>query len=254
MPVKAFFDGSHEEGGWKRSRYIALAGYALNDNDLRSFEDGWQQVLDDDRHRPRAPYLHMRELRSEDPMKPFTRAKGWDDAKRERLVADLIDYLASSDKSKNRYFSCGVNNSAVLRHARPFPSALRICTHYCCSYVMKWYIDNNPGLFTGIHAFFDESEPFKKDFDKLRKKVTSDRFEIAANKESWELVKTGTDVYRFQDYHALQAADLMAWATLRQMNPTGFLNGLAVRIKKERFTSWSIWNETNLDEINLPFR
>lgn len=251
IPIKAHFDGSNSGAGWKKSRFVTVAGYAIDDDSLSVFEDGWGQVLRDDRRRPRAPYLHMKEIRNNQPGKPFSAANGWDDTKREILVSDLIDYMSSWDKTKNRYFSCGVDSEAVIKRQKlkPFPSAVRICTHFCCSYVMKWYIDNYPGLFTGIHAFFDNNEPFKGDFEKLRQLIVADRFETHTNRESWELVKTGTDAYSFVDYAGLQAADLLAWATLRQMEPSGFLNGLAVRIKREEFTSWTIWNDSNLDDV-----
>ena len=255
IPVKAYFDGSHTgESDWKGGSHIALAGFAVGDALLAAFEDGWQAVLGDDRYRPRAPYLHMKELRSDSAKSPFSKRNGWDNTKRKRLVSDLLDYLNSLDRERTHYFVCGVDAGAVRRRQQQmaFPSAIRICTHYAPHYVLKWYGEKFPGLISSMHIFFDRDEPFEDDFKALRRKQTSNRFEIAGNKEIWELVKSETALSsKTKEGSALQAADLLAWATVRQMNPTGspFLADVAVKAKRMVSSSWTRWNDSNLDEV-----
>jgi hypothetical protein len=223
---------------------------------MDEFDRGWDAVLNDDRFRPRAPYLHMKDLRSNSRKSPYSKYLGWDYAKRVRLVSDLIDYLGEQDKERLHFFVCGVDNRAVLKRQaeRPFPSAIRICNHYCPHYVLNWYAHSFPGLISSLNFFFDGDEPFRADFESLRTLQMSNQFEISGNREVWRLVKSEAALFSATKIPSMQAADLLAWGTLRQMKPpeSSFLKDIAVTVKRALPSSWSRWDDSNLDEVKVP--
>jgi len=86
MALRAYFDGSTNGGDWRTSRYLTLAGFAIDDNIIPQFEAEWDRVLHNGSARPAVPYLHMRELRLRDGI--FSNEAGWTDEKRGTLIAD----------------------------------------------------------------------------------------------------------------------------------------------------------------------
>ncbi|HTH41990.1 MAG TPA: hypothetical protein VL498_02445 [Terracidiphilus sp.] len=95
--LRAFFDGSHDGGGWTNGKHITLAGFAIDETLLPEFEARWNAVLADSSERPAAPYIHMRELRRHhDGI--FSNQAGWTDPKRGSLIAHLL-----------KGFRCGSN-------------------------------------------------------------------------------------------------------------------------------------------------
>jgi hypothetical protein len=257
IPIKAHFDGSYSGVGSHDATHMALAGFAIGDALLDEFDRGWNAVLQDDRFRPSVDYLHMKQLRSDSKDSPYSKDKGWDNAKRERLVLDVVDYLAQQDKTRLHYFVCGVDCDAVRKRqaVKPFPSPVRICNHYCPHYILEWYGKDYPGVISSMNVFFDGNEPFAADFAKLRALQTSNRFEIYGNREIWQLMKSQTSLYSANEVPSLQAADLLAWGTLRQMKSpqSPFLKHIAVIVKRALSSSWARWNDSNLDEIKVPF-
>jgi hypothetical protein len=258
IALKSYFDGSKRGPKWTDCDTIALAGFAAGDEVISRFEKDYAAVLEDDRFRPPAPYLHMSKLRSESSESPFSSAKGWNDERRTRLVNEVIDYLGSLDKSKSRLFVCSVEPKAIyrLRIQKPTtPTPIRICNHYVPHWVMAWHARDYPGLMTDSHYFFDRDEPFESDFKKLRKLQTSNTCEIAGNRETWQLIRSITESDAKTET-PLQIADLLAWGTVRQrtnhQNP--FLMGLAVAVKKIMPSSWLHVTDSNAEEwcANVP--
>jgi hypothetical protein len=225
---------------------------------MTAFKRDYEYVLSRDIHRPAARYLHMRQLRSDSTDSPFSTAKGWNDERRIRLVQDVLELLESLDKTRSRLFVCSVEPDAIdrLRATDPtVPSPIRICTHYCPHFAMTWYAREYPGIISECHYHFDSKEPFKGDFENLRRLQTGNRFEITGNRDAWQLIKsiTTTDAVIAP---GLQVADLLAWSTIRQRtNHQGFfLRGIAVAVKKIIPSAWTHINDNNAAEwcANVP--
>ena len=89
IALKSYFDGSRRGPKWTDCSIIALAGFAASDEIMDAFEKDYAVVLADDRRRPSAPYLHMKELRSQSSDSPFSPDKGWNNERRTRLVQPL---------------------------------------------------------------------------------------------------------------------------------------------------------------------
>lgn len=258
ITLKSYFDGSNLGSSWTNCQTIALAGFAAGDEVVAQFEKEYAIVRNDDRFRPAAPYLHMSKLRSESSESPFSSARGWNDNRRTRFVNDVVELLGSLDKSKSRLFVCSVEPAAIdrLRMQDPtVPGPIRICNHYVPHWVMAWHAHEYPGLMTDSHYFFDWNEPFRGDFERLRKLQTSNLTEISGNRETWLLLKsiTTTDI---ESEPALQIADLLAWGTVRQRtdNRSPFLAGIAVVVKKILPSSWLHVTDANAAEwcANVP--
>jgi len=62
ISIESFFDGSYAGKDWLNGSFVTLAGLAPTDSIWREFDKGWAAILDDNRDRPKAPYLHMNEL------------------------------------------------------------------------------------------------------------------------------------------------------------------------------------------------
>jgi hypothetical protein len=257
IALKSYFDGSHRGRNWTDCECIGMGGFAADDAVMAEFEAGWDAMRLDDRRRPAAPYLHMKELRSESRKSPFSSIKGWNDERRKRLVSDAVDYLQSLDQARMRVFLSSVDARAVERRvASGIKTAvpIRFCAHFCPAYVMAWFARDFPALIVSeAHFYFDRDEPFCDDFRALRRLMESDRFEIAGNREAWQLLKSVTET-NFIDAPALQVADLLAWGAVRQYTAAegAFLKELAVVIKRALPASWAHWNESNLHEAKVP--
>lgn len=260
IALRSYFDGSKRGRKWTDCDVIALAGFAAGDEIMNEFERDYAVVLADDRFRPSAPYLHMKELRSQSKDSPFSPAKGWNDERRTRLAHDVLELLGSLDKARSRLFVCSVEPRAIdrLRATDPtVPSPIRICTHYCPHYVTAWYARDYPGIISDSHYFFDWDEPFEPDFKRLRRLQMSNRFEISGNKENWKLIKTITSMDpKSPEGAVLQIADLLAWGTVRQRSDHRgeFLIGIAVAVKKIISASWVHINDSNAAKwcANVP--
>jgi Protein of unknown function (DUF3800) len=257
IALKSYFDGSYRGVDWNDCECIGMGGFAADDGIMAEFEIGWAAMLADSRFRPAAPYLHMKELRSDSRKSPFAACKGWDNTRRKRLVSDVVEYLQSLDQSRSRMFLSSVDARAVQRRIESglnTKSPIRFCTHFCPHYVMAWFARDFPSLIVSeAHFYFDRDEPFFDDFRALRRQMESDRFEIAGNRETWQLIKsvTETDSKRSP---ALQVADLLAWGAVRQYTaPKGaFLQDIAVIVKRVLPASWTHWNDSNLHEAIVP--
>ncbi len=252
ISLKSYFDGSHQGKSWKDCDAIALAGFAAGDDVIAQFESDYKAVLNDDRNRPSAPYIHMSKLRSESESSPFSSAKGWNDDRRTRLVNDVLDVLQTLDKSRSALIVCSVEPHAIKQlqaasNDAVLPLHIRIGNHWAPHYVMRWWATEYPGIISQSHYFFDWNEPFLSDFQKLRKSQMSNQFETTGTKETWQLIKSITSASMIQE-SALQIADMLAWSTIRQRTnrQDKFLMGLAVEVKKAiTISKWVHVNETN---------
>jgi hypothetical protein len=215
--LRAFFDGSHDGGGWTNGKHITLAGFAIDETLLPEFEARWNAVLADSSERPAAPYIHMRELRRHhDGI--FSNQAGWTDPKRGSLIAHLLMYLQTIPKTRCRMFGCTLDLDDYRRlkaEGSPIAGPLQVCNHFCPHLALAWYIRHFPGLATELHYLFDKDEPFRHPFQRKWLRAKNNHLDVTGNKEAWQLIRNIDSA----DSHltpGLQAADMLAWATTRR--------------------------------------
>lgn len=215
--LRAYFDGSHSGGNWTTGKYITLAGFAIDEDLLAAFENGWNAVLQNSAERPAAPYLHMRELRRHHDG-VFSNQAGWTDEKRGNLVFHLLRYLQTIPKTRCQIFGCTLDLDDYRRlkaQGSLIATPIQVCNHFCPQIALAWYVQKFPGIVTELHYLFDQDEPFLHHFYRKWMKARGNRLDITGNKEAWSMIKTVAP----GDAHqapGLQAADMIAWATNRK--------------------------------------
>jgi len=214
------------------------------------FDGQWKAVLNDDRRRPVAPYLHMREATK---LKgPFTYKNGWNSKKVGFLITDLLMFMQHIDKKRFRQFGCTLNLEAYRKlnaEGFEFNNPIEICNDFCPYVVLTWYFTSYPGIIHSAHFFFDIEEPFKLPFEERWKKEKSNIFDPAGNREVWELIKTVATA-EMRDKPAMQAADLLGWASNRvhSAKPDASFLHLEPIMKNIIPSTWIVFNEKELRE------
>lgn len=218
VALEGYFDGSNSGAGWTKSSAVTLAGFAADDSIWYEFDKEWRKILNDSGRRPAAPYLHMRYATKG--KSPFTYKDGWNLKKVGFLITDLLMYLQTIDKSRFRQFACTVDLVAhrkLVAEGYSLPNPIRICNDHCATTALAWYGTNYPGLIHSAHYFFDKDEPFEPVF-KARWSEKKDATVVVSFVDYfWSLIKTVTTA-DMKDKPALQAADLLAWATNRSLS------------------------------------
>lgn len=232
IALKSYFDGSHDGGGWTTGNLVTLAGFAADDALLPAFDRDWQAVLDDDRERPRAKYLHMKELRKKEGI--FSPSSGWNDQRRIKLVIDLLQYMQTLDKKRCRLFGCSLDLRAhrqAIADGCRLAHPMKICNHFVPQLALAWFVQEFPGFISEAHFYFDVKEPFRHYFEKLWEQKKRDRLD--ENREAYQLIKS-VGVVDARDTPAMQAADLMAWGMNRTLTAKEgeFMKHLAFMIKQ----------------------
>jgi hypothetical protein len=255
MALEAHFDGSKDPGSWEDSRFVTLAGFAADDEWLGRFEEGWKAVLEDDSRRPKAQYLHMRELNSLE--KEFSWRNGWNRTKTSYLLVDLLKYLSSLDKGKFRMFAATLDMDAYRRVTADgieLRSPIRICNDFCCNVALAWYFRDYPGLIHSAHFFFDPKEPFEQIFREKCLAEKSNELDAIGLREEWGLIKTITSVLNAKEEWAMQCADLLAWAHNRRMTAEegGPWKYIHHWVKAVAPTSWRFVDEAALRNYPMP--
>jgi hypothetical protein len=212
------------------------------------FDANWREVLKATDMRPEAPYLHMREATKG--IGPFNYRNGWNLKKVGHLVTDLLMYMQTVDKKRFRQFGCTVDLEAYRKLAAEgysFNDPVDICNEFCAFTVLTWYHSSYPGIIHSAHYFFDVDEPFKAPFEEWWKTEKGQFLDPTAMREVWSLIKTVTTA-DMRDKPALQAADLLAWATNRTMskNPDAAFKHLEPIMKQIIPSTWKVWDEENL--------
>jgi hypothetical protein len=190
--LKAYFDGSHDGGGWMDGRYITLAGFALDETLLQNFETRWNTILADNSDRPVAPYIHMRELRRQHDG-VFSNEAGWTDEKRGNLIMHLLRFLQTIPKSRCQMFGCTLDLDDYRRlkaEGSPIAGPVQVCNHFCPQLALAWYIQHFPGLATELHYFFDQDEPFRHHFHSKWMRAKNNRLDATGNREAWQMIRT----------------------------------------------------------------
>lgn len=218
IALESYFDGSKDGGRWENSRYITLAAFAADDSIWAQFNDGWQVTLDDDHQRPKAAYCHMRELKDPD-SNEFNWRLGWNKHKSGLFVGELMMYMQKMDKQRFHMFAVTLDMEAYKRVKEEGvflsePSC--IVADLSAFMVLAWYTTYYPGIICDAHYFFDADEPFEEIVKNRWNAERNNILDITAMRESWQVIKTVASK-EMKKTPGLQAADLLAWASNRNL-------------------------------------
>lgn len=215
--MRTYLDSS----GKLESNYLTLAGFAASDELWGEFETQWSEILRN--HHPSADYLHMWELSHYEGK--FERGKGWNPTTGFELVMKCLKYMNGLDKQRFRMFYCAVDLMAhrkLLKRTYKIPSPIELCNRYCSETVFSWYLAKHPGVVDPIRSiqyYFDINEYFKGPFEeKWRSETKRSRREREWN--PWCSI-IGIETTQMRCIPGIQAADMIAWGTNREMTQAG---------------------------------
>ena len=247
MPLASYCDGSADGSA---NQWLSLAGMISEDSIWGGFDNGWNKILHN--RVPAAEYCHMREatkLKDE-----FDWRKGWNAIRVDQMVWDLVIYLNSMDKERFIQGVCSVDlvaHKKLVSEGHALLSPEELCVKHCPMSMLQWALMHYPGPVPvqSLSYFFDIEEPFEGIFKAKWKQETEALIVSGYWFEVWNKVKSVTSV-RAKDRPPMQAADLLAWATTRELTGTGdrpWSNLL--RIMKEIVPSfWTVLDEKTLRE------
>jgi hypothetical protein len=247
MPLASYCDGSSDG---TRTKWLTLAGMMSDDNTWAVFDNGWNERLQ--ARVPAAAYMHAAEANGL--IKEFDKRKGWDHIKVSQLIWDLVIYLNSMDKEKFIQGACSVD---LIAHQKlsaekiDLPTPEELCVKHCPLVMLQWALIHYPGPVPAqsLSYFFDLDEPFEEIFKAKWKKETEALIVSGHWFDVWNKVKSVTSV-RAKDSPPMQAADLLAWATTRELTGTDDRPWSSLlKIMKEVVPSfWTVLDEKNLRE------
>ena len=211
IAMKCYFDGS-EGQDTKGDTWVTLAGLAALDRSWAGFESAWGRMLH--KRYPIAPYIHMSQIVSGDD--PFERVNGWTKEKVLSLVSDAIDLIQSRDSIHS--FSCRVNLSArerIMNEGHSVYDPERLCAEMCSAIVLDWSVKHK---LESVYMFFDRGERFMKQFKDQWLSNRTPLRQVASDpsKRVWDIIANIIDADKERE-PALQAADMIAWATTRDL-------------------------------------
>jgi hypothetical protein len=217
IALESYFDGSWDDKDMSKSRYITLAGFATDDAIWAKFDEGWNAILHDTSKHPHADYLHMRELKAGTGQ--YSWRNGWNLTKKADMIIQLIIHMQTFDKERFRMFIVSVDLEEHRRYSNmgyklPYPE--EICVKMSPEICLEWYYRHYPDVVQSAHFFFDEQEPFRDIFERHRWIERSKLFQPGNFAHIWQMVKTNATA-SLKDKPGLQAADLMAWSTNREL-------------------------------------
>jgi hypothetical protein len=211
IAMKCYFDGS-EGNDSNGDTWITLAGFAAPDKSWGGFENTWGRML---RERyPMAPYIHMWKLVHGND--PFELRAGWTDGKVTALVSDAVELLKMRESLLP--FSCRVNLSArqrIISEGHTVDEPMRLCADMCVALSMDWKFRKK---IESVYIFFDRGEAFIRPFKRhwLANRTPPSQVSTDPNKRVWDMIANVIEGDT-ERYPALQAADMIAWATTRDL-------------------------------------
>jgi hypothetical protein len=245
--MKCYFDGSKvsgPDGHW----WLTLAGFTARDDFWNRFEKEWNsEVLH--KREPHAPYLHMTDLLTGN--KVFT---GWAVERRQALVMDALDYLQSCPKLAFEAVVCTIDTTArekLLEEGYEITDPHVVCGQCALGAAFSWCYEHYPEGIELAHVYFDRSERFMHPLhEQWQRKKKEERSSTVITDCFWGLIM-GVDDCEMDKTPALQAADLLAWATSRQHSKIErpYLY-LAEIMKKVIPHSWFTLDENTLRSVH----
>jgi hypothetical protein len=180
----------------------------------------------------------------------FSHKLGWNFKKVEALITDLLMFMQTLDKERFHQFGCTIDLEAYKRLSSlglSFNDPITICNDFCPFAVLAWYHGYYPGIIHSAHFFFDTDEPFKAPFEDRWRQETGNFLDPTALREVWGVIKTVATA-NMRDKPALQAADLLAWASNRvhARNQETSFRHLELIMKSIIPSSWIVFNEAEL--------
>jgi hypothetical protein len=211
IAIKCYFDGS-EGIDVHGDIWITLAGFAAPDKSWEGFDRTWDRMLHE--RYPIAPYIHMWQIvAGED---PFERVNGWTKDRVFSLVSDAVELLRNRQSLHS--FSCRVNLTARQRlikegHKVFEPAAL--CADMCHALSRKWSLTKR---LESVYLFFDRGERFMQPLKDqwLTNRTPPNKIATDETKRVWDLI-ANIQEDDMERNPPLQAADIMAWATSRDL-------------------------------------
>jgi hypothetical protein len=246
IALESYFDGSATKGWKSRSGYVTLAGTAADDSVWKNFDHDWREILSKSKDRPEAKYIHMREAAHL--KKEFSPKNGWTFPKVARLLHDLLGYLQTIDKQKFRQFAGTVDLAAYHRikvEGHQLHEVVWLCNR-SPEAALYWYATQYPGIIHSAHYFFDIREPFKEPFERKWNEKKTALIYTSPSTTYWTLIKsvTATDM---ESHPAMQAADMLAWASNRERIPLERpFRHLASLMKNIIPSTWALYDEAAL--------
>ena len=123
---------------------------------------------------------------------------------------------------------------------------IEICNDHCPYTVLAWYVTKYPGIVHGADYFFDQNEPFEEPFRQKWAKEKGRIISPGGIDMFWSLIKTVASA-DMRDNPALQAADVLAWATNRNLSRPPDEPALGKHLehimKQIIPSSWIVWDE-----------
>ena len=202
--LKCYFDAG---GQYADCKFITLAGAVAEAAIWADIETQWNTILHN--RDPQAKILHT--ARAASLNGEFSLENGWNNAKIEKLIADLLIYLQHVDKKRFRVFAATLDVGAHRRlcnSGHQFENYIDILNGHAAALPIPWYYEHYPGIFheRALLYFFDKGEPYYHPF---RQKWMNMQHDLA-----WRIV---ADVqHADRSSVGIQIADLWAWANNRQ--------------------------------------
>jgi len=200
--------------------------------------------------RSQIAYLHMVEavpLRGE-----FASEKGWDDDKVFGLVYSLLSYLTTLPKHQYCHITCTVEMAAYRRlqaESYQLDSPADLCVSTCTVGLFDWYLHSYHGLDLEAHYYFDVGEPFEPILKWEQELEISER---TGDYSFWTHVKH-IGPAKMRSTPGLQVADMLAWATNRNLSERAQrYRDLVIALRSLIPSKWVIWDEKLLRKKFRP--
>jgi hypothetical protein len=197
--IECFFDDSGKEND-PSHRFVCIAGYMAHDTFWWPFQPAWRHLLT----RHGLPYVHLREFIE------MAKDKGWDRRKQDAVLGEFIEVI-----KQHRLIGFGVAVDVTAWNAIPKDRRNRFSAsvqEFCCMRLLRRIIDR-------LHEA-QELEPiavvFDRDFQYARPRL---KLLEDIHKHDPRVGPRIASV-NFSDskrYIPLQAADLLAWETRREL-------------------------------------
>jgi Protein of unknown function (DUF3800) len=209
--IEAFFDESGKEGD-PSHRFVVMAGYAAGD--WNNFQRSWRSLL----LKHGLPSIHMKKILG------IAKEKGWD---LPRLNGVLSEFVSVIKESWLIGFGVGVDVEAYRAIPADIKKQFGDVQIFCCSRILRRLMDHvRAGGFENesLSITFDRDYGFARPRMKLMEEL-SKRDPIMSRRIA-QVSFANSDYF-----YPLQAADLLAWETRRQL-----MNNLTDKPSTSRWT------------------
>lgn len=237
LVIAGFFDDSGKESDLG-NRFVVLAGFVTTDWD--PFHRLWMRLL----FKHDLPGIHMKEILG------HAKKKGWDFSKLNSILAEFIGAIRETHIVG---FGVGVDMEAWRLIDPEIRKRFGDAQIFCCSRIMRRIMDRLETL--GLQGE-EISVTFDRDFEFARRRLRL--FEELHKR--YPQIRANVAQIAFSDsqrFYPLQAADLLAWETRRELvNRTGVVESTtrwkelmaALPSGQIEFAAGEFWTKAWFDE------